>query len=141
MRRATQRCYTMPLPMARPQKHRKTGVYQFRKRVPDRLRELVGKREEVRSLGTKDPDEARARWIKIAAEVEARWANLGSTKSLTHRETHALAGEIYREVVARREAEPGPSWGWRLKLDQQKRLEKRRGDPWAEIQLAEAILP
>lgn len=128
--------------MARPQKHRKTGVYQFRKRVPDRLRALVRKGEEVRSLGTKDPDEARARWIKVAAEVEARWANLGTIKSLTHRETHALAGEIYRDLVASHDDEPGAPWAWRIRVNEQKRLEaKGSDDNYAQIRLAEEILP
>ncbi len=49
----------MALAMARPGKHPKTGVYWLRKRVPDELRALVGKQEEKRSLGTKDPAEAK----------------------------------------------------------------------------------
>ena len=40
----------MPLAMARPWKHPKTGIYWLRKRVPEDLLRLVGKREEKRSL-------------------------------------------------------------------------------------------
>ena len=36
----------MALAMSRPWKHPKTGVYWLRKRVPDALQRLVGKREE-----------------------------------------------------------------------------------------------
>ncbi len=51
----------MPLPMARPQKHRKTGAYLFRRRVPERLKALVDNTEEVTGLGTKDQTLARQR--------------------------------------------------------------------------------
>ena len=45
----------MSLAMIRPFKHPQTGVYWVRKAVPVALRAVVGKRELVRSLGTKDP--------------------------------------------------------------------------------------
>lgn len=44
--------------MVRPVKHPRTGVYLIRKRVPDRLQPIIGKREIKQSLGTKDPKEA-----------------------------------------------------------------------------------
>jgi hypothetical protein len=75
----------MALGMARPQKLPRTGVYLFRRRVPDRLRTMVGKTEEVRSRRTKDPEVARARFLAIAAEVEERWKNLPRDPvALTH---------------------------------------------------------
>ena len=46
----------MALTMARPVKHPRTGVYWFRKAVPLKLRELVGKREVSRTLQTKGSD-------------------------------------------------------------------------------------
>ncbi len=49
----------MTLPMSRPQKHSTGGVNWSRKRVPDDLRQFVGKREEKLSLGTRNPEEAR----------------------------------------------------------------------------------
>jgi hypothetical protein len=61
----------MPLAMARPWKHPKTGIYWLRKGVPEDLRTLVGKREEKRSLGTKDPIEAKRLHATALAEVEA----------------------------------------------------------------------
>ena len=63
----------MALTMARPVKHPRTGVYQFRKAVPLKLRELVGKTEVTRTLQTKDPEEARIRHRKVAAEVQEEW--------------------------------------------------------------------
>jgi hypothetical protein len=62
--------------MSRPWKHPKTGVYWLRKRVPDELRELVGKREEKRSLGTRDPAEAKRRHVEILAALDTQWSNL-----------------------------------------------------------------
>ncbi len=56
-------CYTMALGMARPHKHPRTGVYWFRRRVPERLRTVVGKTEEIHSLKTKTPRSPRhASW-------------------------------------------------------------------------------
>jgi hypothetical protein len=64
----------MTLRMAQPWPHPKTGVFWFRRAVPKDLRTPVGKREELVSLATKDPAEARVRYAKVSAEVEARWA-------------------------------------------------------------------
>jgi hypothetical protein len=49
----------MALAMARPWKHPKTGIYWLRKRVPDDLVPVLGKREEKRSLKTRDAAEAK----------------------------------------------------------------------------------
>lgn len=49
------------------------GVYQLRKVVPDDLREVVGRREIIRSLGTKDPVQAKKARV-VGAEVEAELA-------------------------------------------------------------------
>jgi hypothetical protein len=98
----------MVLGMARPQRHRRTGVYLFRRRVPQRLQAVVGKTEEVRSLGTKDPTVARARFAAIAAEVDERWKNLArGPAALTHEQVLALAGELYSDEVAAHQADPG----------------------------------
>ena len=55
------RLVQMPLAMSRPWKHPNSGVYWLRKGVPEDLRTLVGKREEKRSLQTRDPIEAKQR--------------------------------------------------------------------------------
>jgi hypothetical protein len=99
--------------MARPWKHPKTGVYWLRKRVPERLIKLVGKREELCTLDTKDSGEARARHAIKLAEVEARWANLArGEQELNHKQIHAIAGEIYRAQVAAHESDPGSREQW-----------------------------
>lgn len=44
------------------------------------------------SLQTRDPSEAKQRFAKALAELEARWANLrAGPKLLTEREAHQLA--------------------------------------------------
>lgn len=86
----------MALAMTRPRKHPKTGIYWFRKRVPDDLQKLVGKREEKQSLGTRDPAEAKRKHLAMLAAVEERWANLrAGPRTLTEREAHDIAQHAY----------------------------------------------
>jgi hypothetical protein len=66
----------MILAMARPWEHPKTGVYWFRRRVPIGLLTSVGRREEKRSLRTKDWFEAKARYRDLAQEIEDHWLAL-----------------------------------------------------------------
>lgn len=86
----------MPVPMTRPWKHPKTGVYWLRKRVPDDLRGLVGKREEKRSLKTKDAAEAKRSLLQALSELEMRWENLREgLRCLSEREAHEIAQAVY----------------------------------------------
>ncbi|WP_417021325.1 DUF6538 domain-containing protein [Bradyrhizobium elkanii] len=48
------------------------------KRVPDDLRNLIGKRKERFSLGARDPSEAKRLHALKLAEVEDRWSNMRS---------------------------------------------------------------
>jgi hypothetical protein len=59
----------MVLSMSRPWKHPKTGVYYFRKVVPEDMRKLVGLVEVRKTLGTKDPRQAALRHAQVAAKV------------------------------------------------------------------------
>lgn len=91
----------MVLRMAQPRKDSRTGVYEYRKRVPEDLRPFVGKREIVKSLGTKDIGEAKVRFTKVAAEIEERFANLrAGLTHLTEHDAAIMAGEIYRKKIA-----------------------------------------
>ncbi|MGO7438269.1 DUF6538 domain-containing protein [Rhizobium ruizarguesonis] len=97
----------MVLKMSRPQKHPKTGIYQFRKRVPDRLQALLGKKEEKVTLGTRDLAEAKVLHARIAAEIEERWHLLSAgTQALSEKQAVGVAGEIYRDFVAQYEDNP-----------------------------------
>lgn len=101
----------MVLLMSRPQKHPRTGVYRARKVVPTDLREVVGKRELIETLGTKDPAEARRlhpdaliRFDNLLAAARARLE--GRTDPVTPREIAEMAGEVYRRQVQQAEADP-----------------------------------
>jgi hypothetical protein len=109
-------CYNgvtqMVLSMARPQKHPRTSFYLARKVVPRDLREAVGKRELVRSLGTKDPDEAkrlfRAVMARFDAILAAARAETGAKiTALSPRDVAEIAGEVDRAAVRQAEDAPG----------------------------------
>jgi integrase len=57
-----------------PKRRPESGIYWFRKRVPDRLKAKVGKREIKFSLRTRDPDVARLRNLQAMVEIERAWA-------------------------------------------------------------------
>jgi len=66
----------MVLPLSRPWRHPKSGVYWYRRRVPKDLQPLLQRIELKESLGTKDPVLARIRFLHKACEVEGLWSNL-----------------------------------------------------------------
>jgi integrase len=88
----------MVLQMPRPRLNPKTKIYEYRRRVPDDLRDRVGKREEKKSLGTRDPDTARLLHALHHAKVEERWRLLREgERTLSYEQCEALAGEIYAQ--------------------------------------------
>jgi integrase len=108
----------MPLAMSRPWKHPDSGVYWFRRGVPADLRALVGKREEKRSLQTKDPAVAKKRHAEALAEVETRWANLRTgPQSLTEREAHEIAAPWHDRWLATYKDNPSAQTTWRVDLE------------------------
>lgn len=59
-----------------PKRHPRSGVFFLRKRVPDRLRKAVGKREIKISLRTRDPDIARIRHLEQLLRIEQSFAQI-----------------------------------------------------------------
>lgn len=117
----------MVLAMSRPWKHPKTGIYYFRKGVPEHLRAAIGKREVKISLGTRVADEARELHASIAAQVARDWAHLQSPhnpastssppeRTLTDQQIVGLSGDLYREVMERHGESPGIPSVWEEKL-------------------------
>jgi hypothetical protein len=107
----------MTLSMARPWKHPNSGVYWLRKRVPDDLRALVGKREEKRSLGTRNPEEAKRRHAQLLIELDARWSNLrAGPRKLTEREASAISAKIYDQQIARYAENPSEQKAWNVEI-------------------------
>lgn len=122
----------MVLAMSRPFKRPKTGTYYFRKAVPLDLQPLVGKKEEKRALGTKDPAEARRLHAEMAARVHREWHVLRSEAvPLTQKQIVALSGILYRDLRDLVGEEPGSSelWGNVLRLHDEA-LENGRTEQW-----------
>lgn len=116
--------------MSQPWQHPQTGQFYYRGRLPaDLVRPLTGQTICVEvagqtialkpgshlkvSLRTKDVAEARARHATVQAQLEQRWAaeKKGAT-SLSHRQTLALAGVWYREMVGEHTENPGKPFAW-----------------------------
>ncbi len=107
----------MPLRMARPWKHPDTGIYWLRRRVPDALRPLLGKREVRQTLGTRDAAEARQRHADALAKLERQWANLRQgAGTLTEREAHALARPVEDWFIEQHAANPRQQTFWDVSL-------------------------
>jgi integrase len=107
----------MPLAMSRPWKHPNSGVYWLRRGVPEDLRALVGKREEKRSLQTRDPVEAKRRHAEALAEIELRWANLrAGPKTLTENEAHQMAATVHDRWLQHHQDNPSDQTSWRTDL-------------------------
>ncbi len=107
----------MPLAMSRPFKHPNSGVFWLRKGVPEDLRKIIGKREEKRSLKTRDPAEAKRRHAEALAEIEARWANLrAGPKVLTEREAHQLAVAVHDRWLQQHVDNPSQQTHWNVDL-------------------------
>lgn len=103
--------------MTHPWKHPKSGIYWYRKRVPERLKPLVGKTEEKISLRTRNPDEARIEFARVSLEVEERWQALSAgMRSLSEKQAAGVAGKIYRSMVEEHEDNPSRLPGRTLKL-------------------------
>lgn len=99
--------------MARPSKHPKTGIYQFRMAVPEDLRALVGKRELKRSLRTRNRTEAIEAFSELQTAALARFASLRQGVCiLSRQEVYALAGEWYRWFTAKHANHKAEGWEW-----------------------------
>jgi len=93
----------MPTPVQRPT----SKFYWIRKKVPQRIRPLVGKSEVWKSLETTDKRKAVAKCAAVSAELEAEWERLAAgdhleravplveAPSLTHQDLHALRGVVH----------------------------------------------
>lgn len=111
----------MVLRMNHPWQHPDSGIYWYRKRVPERLKPSVGKMEERISLRTRDPEEAKIEFARVSLEVQERWRQLAAgPRSLSEKQAAAIAGEIYRSMVEEHEENPSrlPGYGLALMLDQ-----------------------
>lgn len=142
--------------MARPWKHPKTGVYYFRRSIPEDLRpsarggQAEPRQEYKRSLHTKDPRNAKRLYADVVpifdeylSELRSRKAKANSpaptsqataqeTPSEYSRETLAsLAAELAHQIVAEHAANPGPPQAFKLNNAFPPGPWGTRADPWA----------
>jgi integrase len=86
--------------MAQPTKHPKTGIYQLRRKVPDELREALARREYKRSLDTRDPNEAKARfaaaWVESDRVFALARAQLTGEATYSRADAQQLAGRWFK---------------------------------------------
>jgi integrase len=109
----------MPTPV---RKKNKGEFWWLRKKVPLKLRPIVGRAEVWRSLGTTDRRAAAAKCVVLSAELEAEWARLakaartggsnpvppvGSPDPVSQRDLHALAGVLHARTRDARIENPG----------------------------------
>ncbi|MEO9299987.1 DUF6538 domain-containing protein [Devosia alba] len=98
----------MGLRMPMPYRHKDSGIFWMRLRVPGDIAKLGGKKEEKFSLGTRDPDVAKSAFLREMARLETRWRSIrAGTATISHKEAVAIAGEFYRDLVAANEDDPG----------------------------------
>ena len=88
--------------MAQPFKHPQSGMYYFRRRVPDDLRPALG-REYKRSLKTRDASEAKGRhaaeWIRSEEAFLLARAQLSGAQVLSAKDMQQLAARWFRREL------------------------------------------
>jgi hypothetical protein len=129
----------MALTMARPWKHPKTGLYWLRRRVPDALRAKVGRREVRRSLGTRDPAEAKLRHAQALAALETQWQNLrAGSQKLTEQQAHELARSVHDRWLDMHKDNPSDQTVWPVELGEN--LWAPTPQPDGAVSLSELLL-
>jgi len=100
--------------MSRPWKHPKTGIYWFRKAVPEDFLTAIGKCEEKFSLKTRDQVEAKRLHAEALATLEERWANLRAPRrKLDNSELHGISVWFYEHCLKLGEL---PDIAWDTKI-------------------------
>jgi integrase len=93
--------------MAQPFKHPTSGIYYLRRKVPPGLQDALG-REYKKSLGTRDPAEAKGLFAQEWANSEGPFAIARAQSegggALTGRDTQVLAGRWFRDELAKVDA-------------------------------------
>lgn len=88
-----------------PKRHPESGVYLFRKRVPERLKQSVGKSEIKFSLRTRDPVMARISNLEETARLEREWSGIdaatadGTTRAVAHLHCRTSASMVSEKML------------------------------------------
>jgi len=92
-------------------------MYWLRKRVPDDLRGVIGKREEKCSLKTKSASEAKVRLAKALTDLEEKWANIRrGPVALSEADAHELAASVYDRWIELHAANPSEQRVWNTEI-------------------------
>ena len=121
--------------MSSPFKDPKTGIYKLRRRVPENLRPVLGKKEVWKTLGTKDLREAKRLFPDALAECETLFESALAklecrSQRLTEKEILGLAGFWLKAKLASETASSSDgeleTWGNDFTDD----IEIRKWDLW-----------
>lgn len=89
----------MGLRMCSPYRPRNSNNFWVRKRVPNDLRVIVGKREIKKSLRTPDAAEAKRRAPQVIVEIEAQLTAARRSLAMGGEDVKALKGEYFNRRV------------------------------------------
>lgn len=78
--------------LAQPFRHPDSGIYYLRRRVPDALRQILGKTELRWSLGTRDHLQAKAAFVDAFAESERLFAKARLDGEVSRSKGYAICG-------------------------------------------------
>lgn len=109
------------------------GVYYLRMRIPRDLLVTGGPTHVKRSLGTKDPQEAKLRFIEEERRLRREWeARRNGPQPIPHQQLVALAGVVYREVMATAPEEPGSpaTWDHVVRIGEKAMLDRDAAERW-----------
>jgi hypothetical protein len=104
-------------------RHPNSGVYYFRRAVPDPLRTALGKTMVKKSLGTKNVAEAKRRAHPLAVQTEAEFEAARKHRAapirteLTDREVALLVDAYHHQLLAADDAARIDGSGEGIKLD------------------------
>ncbi len=109
-------------------KHPRTGMYWIKRRVPADLVSTLGRRTVQETLGTKDLRQAEGMYLERMGKIVRAWAALAADRSPMSRRTVAgLAGEFYRSVLSKHEADAGEAEQWEKELARLQEMRRPRG--------------
>jgi len=125
------------------------GVYYLRMRIPRDLLVVGGPTHVKQSLLTKDPNEAKVRFVEAEGRLHRQWdAQRKGPQPLTLRQLAALSGRIYREFMDASHDEAGTPGMWDdlIRLSEGKMAkpggaEEWYGDQVSRVLAEEGVLP
>jgi integrase len=91
--------------MATPWKHPDSGIYYFRRAIPNELRKKIGKTVIKESLGTREPNEARRLFLDKQTECENLFESARNGFVITQKKATELAGIWLRRKLNEDEAQ------------------------------------